>query len=33
MTIDLMSKLHQVRRENGDWLLTLLGRPPKGDPV
>ena len=24
MTIDLMSKLHQVRRENGDWLLTLL---------
>src|SRR5688572_570922 len=24
MTKDLMSKLHQVRRENGDWLLTLL---------
>ena len=24
MTIDLMSKLHHVRRENGDWLLTLL---------
>ena len=24
MTIDLMSKLHHVRRENRDWLLTLL---------
>ena len=24
MTIGLMSKLHQVRRENSDWLLTLL---------
>ena len=24
MTVDLMSKLHQLRRENRDWLLTLL---------
>ena len=24
MTIDLMTKLHYLRRENGDWLLTLL---------
>ena len=24
MTVDLMSKLHQLRRKNRDWLLTLL---------
>ena len=24
MTVDLMSKLHQLRRMNRDWLLTLL---------
>ena len=24
MTVELMSKLHQLRRENSDWLLTLL---------
>jgi hypothetical protein len=24
MTVDLVSKLHQLRRENRDWLLTLL---------
>ena len=24
MTVDLMSKLHHLRRENRDWLLTLL---------
>jgi hypothetical protein len=24
MTIDIMSKLHHLRRENGDWLLTAL---------
>ena len=24
MTVDLMSKLHQLRRMNCDWLLTLL---------
>ena len=24
MTVELMSKLHQLRRENRDWLLTLL---------
>ena len=24
MTVELMSKLHQIRRNNRDWLLTLL---------
>ena len=24
MTLELMSKLHQLRRNNRDWLLTLL---------
>ena len=24
MTVELVSKLHQLRRKNRDWLLTLL---------
>ena len=24
MTVELISKLHQIRRNNRDWLLTLL---------